>query len=212
MPRVPGNWIGDVGMGDAYAWLGTDSWQFVATTAPVFTINAAGNYSWAFSASQTFTCIANLSRLGWQRTGIVQTAQEQFPGTWGPGPNAGAPPFTAGKNLVPLSAAIPKGTEIADLTLVYSIGTAALTSQTPLMKSALFANTAAVVVSAVTLSTATALATLSTTNPYVTKLSVVTPGYTVADLTGLTFQNTVVAGSGVYNLYGAFVHATFNYQ
>ena len=212
MPRSTGRWEGDTGFTDAVYWFGVMDWGFTATTAPVLTRNAAGNYSWACAANQTINCFCPIASV-MQRTGYKYADQEQFGGAQGPGPNAGNPPFTGATQLTPLSAFVPKGIEIADITLVYSIGTAALTSQTMTLKSALFANTTAVSVSAVTLSTATALATASTTNPYVTKIAVSAPAYTVADLTGLSIDNVVVApASAIYNLYGAFVHCTFNHQ
>jgi len=212
MPRTTGRWESDGGFGDALAWIGVNYWQFNATTAPTYTRNAQGNYSWACAASQTITCAASLSNLNWQRTGYKITDQEQYGGAYGPGPAAGNPPFTGATQLTPLAAFIPKGIEIADITLVYSIGTAALTSQALSLNKLVYANAAAVAVTQITLSTATALATVSATTLYATKIAVSAPAYLITDLTELTIENTVTAGSGVYNLYGAFIHATFNNQ
>jgi len=210
MPRSTGRWESDTGFADLVYWLGADIWLFFATTAPTLTRAAAGNYYNAMTSSQTVTAVAPLSAI-FQRTGYKIADQEQFGGAYGPGPAAGNPPFTGATQLTPLSAYIPKGIQIGDITLCYGITTANLTSQTMTLSKALFANTTAVSVTAMTLSTATALATLSTTNPYVTKIAVSSPAYTVADLTAMTIENTIVIpASCVYNLYGAFVHCTFN--
>jgi hypothetical protein len=192
-------------------------WLFIgATTAPTLTRAAAGNYYYQCTSSQTVTAICPLSTF-LQRTGYAQVAQEQFgsssggPSTYGPGPNQGYPPFTGSTQLTPTSAFFKKGIQVNDITLVYGITGAALTSQTMTFQKALYANTSAVAVTAITLSTATALATASTTNPYVTKISVSSPGFVVSDNTQLTIENTIVLpASAVYNLYGAMIHCSFN--
>lgn len=212
MSRTQGPFQQDTPFTDGMYWIGSDSWMFIATTAPTFTRGAAGNYYNACTSSQTVTCISPLNSL-FQRTGYAAVLQEQFGGTIGPASVPGYPPFTGATQLVAPTANTKKGIRINDITLVYGITGAALTSQTMTLQSALFANTSAVAMTAITLSTATALATLSTTNPYVTKIAVSAPAFTVADLTAVTIENTVVLPStAVYNLYGAFLHCSFNFN
>jgi hypothetical protein len=211
MPRATGRWEGDTGFPDMLVWMGVNAWSFIATTAPVLTRAAAGNYYYAAAATQTVTAICDLNSIE-QRTGYAMLDQEQFGGAQGPGPNAGNPPFTGATQLTPLTANIPKGIKILDITMVYGITTAAITSQTMTLQKAVFANTTAVAVTGITLSTAVALATASTTNPYVTKIAVSSPAYTVTDLTNLTIENTIsIAATAAYNLYGAFIHCSFNF-
>ena len=210
MPRATGRWEGDTSFPDLLLWAGVQAWSFIATTAPTLTRAAAGNYYYACVATQTVTAICDLNFLE-QRTGYKISDQEQFGGAYGPGPAAGNPPFTGATQLVPPTAYFPKGIEISNISLVYGISTAAITSQVMTLQSALYANTTAAAVTAITLSTATSLATASTTNPYVTTIAVKTPSFTTTDLTAISIENTIsIASTAQYNLYGAFIHCSFN--
>jgi hypothetical protein len=212
MPRATGRWEADNSFPDMVLWMGVNAWSFIATTAPVLTRAAAGNYYYAAAATQTVTAICSLNGIV-QRTGYGYIDQEQFAGTYGPGPAYGNPPFTGATQLTPNTAFRPKGIQIADVTMVYGITTAAITSQVMTVQQAVFKNTTAVAVTGLTLSTAVALATASTTSPYVTKIAVSSPAFTVTDLTDLTIENTIsIASTAAYNLYGAFVHCSFNFS
>lgn len=211
MARATGRWEGDTSFPDLVLWAGPSCWSFIATTAPTLTRAAANNYYWACVATQTVTAFCSLNAYN-QRTGYAYLDQEEFGGTYGPGPVYGNPPFTGASQLTPNTSYAKKGIQVNNISLVYGITTAAITSQAVTLKSATFANTTAVSLTAITLSTATSLATASTTNPYVTTLAVSSPAFTVADLTALSIENTIsIAASAQYNLYGAFVHCSFNY-
>jgi hypothetical protein len=211
MPRTHTNYRQDTPFNDLLLWCGTDMWQSTGG-AVTLTRSAPGVYYFAQAASLTVNFFLPLSTL-LQRTGYFPKSvlQEQFGAAVGPEDVRGFPPFTGASELTPVTAPWPKGIEINDVTLVYGITGAALTSQTPSLESTLFANNAAPVATSVPLTGA--LATATQTQPYVTKMTVNSPAFTVADLTGLFFDLVVVtAASGAYNLYGAFVHATFNFN
>lgn len=99
-----------------------------------------------------------------------------------------------------------RGIKIKTIDVVYSIGTLALTSQTPTINKIVYSNNAANVVS--TWSTFTgSLATATQANPYVSTLTLATQAFDVTADTDINIEIAVVAqATSVYKFYGLFVN------
>lgn len=102
--------------------------------------------------------------------------------------------------------AADRGIQINSIDVVYSIGTLALTSQTPTINKIVYANNAANAVSTWSTFTGT-LATATQAQPYVSTLTLATQTFDQTADSDLNLEIAIVAqATSVYKFYGAFVN------
>ena len=100
-----------------------------------------------------------------------------------------------------------RGVKIKSVNVVYSIGTAALTTHTATFNKVVYANNAANVVSAYGGSISGTLATATQAQPYVSTLTMGTPAFDMTALANLNMEIAVVdPGTSVYKFYGVFIN------
>ncbi len=101
----------------------------------------------------------------------------------------------------------PRTVKIKSIDFIYSIGTLALTSQTPTISTVTYANNAAVAVAAHGGSISGSLATATQANPYVSTLTLGTPAFTTTTLVDVRIQVAIVAAAtSTYDFYGLIVN------
>lgn len=99
-----------------------------------------------------------------------------------------------------------KGFKVKTVSAVYSIGTAALTSQAATVSAVTYANNTAVAVAAHGGTVSGSLATATQANPYVSTLTLGTQTFDVTALTDVRIQIAIVAAAtSAYDFYGLFV-------
>lgn len=188
------------------------------------TRNAKGDYRFSVGASQACIFAAPLESVLF-RTGMLPYIFAQFgtaasvagptsvANTSDPDAQIGPPPQTGIVSITPQTGFVPKGIKITDITLKYVISGAALTTHTIGLSKTVFANNAAIVVTDILANAANGLATATQANPYVTKVAITSPVFTVSDLTDLWIEvDATTQGGGSYLLYGATIHCAFNFN
>jgi hypothetical protein len=191
---------------------------------PIKQRNAKGDYSFNQPINTTAVYATSFAGLIF-RTGQAPFLQEQFgtaagvagptavANTSSPDGTSGVPPFTGASQLVVQTGNIPKGIKILDITLKYVITGAALGLHTVGLSKSVFANNAAIVVTDILANAANGLATAVQAQPYVTKISIVSPVFQVSDLADIWLEiDATTGGVATYKLYGASVHVSFNYN
>lgn len=214
----------DTPMTDGVVGLTIDLFNNYGAGAATKTRNAKGDYSFNVAASQVTVFSTSLEGLIF-RTGILPFLQQQFgtaAGVAGPtavantsSPDAqiGVPPQTGTTLLTPATGFIPKGIKITDFTVKYLIGTNPLSLHTIGFSKSVFANNAAIVVTDILANAANGLATAAQANPYVTKVSLVSPVFQVSDLADLWLEiDATTPAGGTYRLYSVSMHVTFNFN
>jgi hypothetical protein len=221
MGHTEGRFTSDLGSTDNVLFMGPN--ECLVSGTGVVTRNAAGN--WSINQAQSLTVIYafELTQANFIRTGVGGPGgQEQFGGTGVTGPLAaplGYPPFSAASQLTPRSTYIPKGININSLSLVYFVGTTALTSQVCRLDSTLFANAAAPVITNILASAANGLVVTASANDYVTAVTGLPASfaganaYLITPTTKWTLEITVVTpASSTYQLFGLSIGATINWM
>ena len=196
----------------------------VYAAASTKTRNAKGDYSLNQAASNATVYATSFAGLIF-RTGQSPFLQEQFgtaagvagptsiANTSSPDGTIGVPPFTGASQLVPFVGQIPKGIKILDITLKYQVTTNPLSLHTIGLSKTVFANNVAPAVTDILANAANGLATAAQAQPYVTKVSLVSPVFQVSDLADIWLEiDATTPVGGTYRLYGASVHVAFNYN
>lgn len=99
-----------------------------------------------------------------------------------------------------------RGAQVKSVDVIYSIATLALTSHTPLIKSAVYANNVANAITTYGGTISGSLATATQANPYVSTLTLPTPTFNVSADEDVRLQIAVVAqATSVYAFYGLVV-------
>lgn len=107
--------------------------------------------------------------------------------------------------------AADRGCSINSVDIVYSIGTAALTSQTPTLNQIVYANNIANAVNQTGLAFTGALAIATQVNPYVSTLTLTVPYLDMTADSDVNLELAVVAAlTSVFKFYGAFVNYSQN--
>lgn len=221
--RTQGAFYADTPHGNGFLFFNAS--QLLATGNFALTRNALGDYSYNLSASQSGVIVCGLADLK-RLTTAVTTAQgvptkaalpfqEQFGTSSGatgyPAGAPGLPPFTDATELTPPTAMPPKGIRVYDVIVAYLITGAAATTNAFSMNRVTFANNVAN--SIVNVPVTGSLATAVQANPYVTKLTVNSPTFEVADQSDLVVEvNVATTTSGAYRFYGFGFHVDFNYN
>lgn len=110
-----------------------------------------------------------------------------------------------------IKAAANRGARVTSIDVIYSVGTAALTSHTPTLSNVVYANNVAVAVSAHGGTISGTLATATQANPYVSTLTLGTKTFEVSSLGDVRLQIAVVAGgTTAYDFYGLVVNLDVN--
>ena len=185
----------------------------LTATPVVVTRNGAQSWSLNRTAAGAETHFIRPANDSLRRLAEAIALQQQFGGSVGPLPAPGRPPFTGASQLVPPTSSSPvnKGNQILDITLAYSITVVNLTTNALTLNTATFANNTAIVGGTRTL-TGT-LATATQAQPYVTKITVNTPVFDVTDLQDVWPElQVVMANTGVYQLFGMWIHCNMNYD
>lgn len=226
MPRTASFYQQDSAPTDLKLFLAPTDFALVSGS-DALTVNAKGDVSRNIGASATNVYSLMLGKL-LERTGFPLFLQEQFgtaagvagpssvANTSDPAANKGYPPFTGASQLVPRTGNIPKGIQINDLTVVYQITGAALTTHTIGLSKTVFpkpGTPGALVVTDVIAPGANGLTTAVVANPQSVKVAVASPFMNVTDLSGLiTAYAVTTAAGGSFKLYGAFAHCSFNFN
>ena len=201
--------------------------------AAAWTRNAQGSYSLNQAASLNVIFVGSLAN-ALLRTGQAPFLQEQFGTSAGvAGPTSVANTSDPDGNVLapyypPMLKAtletvtggeagyVPKGMQINDITLHYFIGTNALTTHTiGLVKSVMpvSGTPAAITVTTPLAVAANGLATAANANPQTTKVAIATPAFAVSDLSQYAIEvNAVTPAGGTYELFGATIHVSFNFN
>lgn len=222
--RTNGRFEGKTPFTDGYFGITIDSFNNFGAGVATKTRNGKADLSFNVGASQVCAFETSFEGLLF-RTGQSPFLQEQFgtaagvagptsvANTSDPDAQVGPPPQTGILSITPQTGFVPKGIKILDITLRYQITGAALTTHTIGLAKAVFANNAAIVVTDIVANAANGLATAVQAQPYVTKVSVTSPTFTVSDLTDLWLEvDATTQVAGAYRLYGATVHVAFNYN
>ncbi len=201
--------------------------------AATWTRNALGNYSVNQAASLNTFYVGNLAD-ALLRTGTLPFIQEQFGTAAGvAGPSSVANTTDPDGNVIapyvpPMTKAamesvtggeagfVPKGIQINDITLHYFIGTNALTTHTiGLVKTVMpvSGTPGALVITSPLAVAANGLATAANANPQTTKVINASAAMLVSDLSQYALEvNAVTPAGGTYQLFGATLHVSFNYN
>ena len=213
MARTHSFFAQDTPFPDGVIFLGPH--KFAATTgAATLASTGHGNLSLGVAASTSVVLIATLDDIIAVRTGYLDVIEEEFGNQKrGPGDFRGYPPLSTA-NLYPTSQGYwPKGLKINNVALVYSVAGAALTAHTLGLTTTQFANNAAAVVTNIIAQAANGLATAVQANPYVTVVNVAAPEFVVTDDTQYQLEVDVTTpAASTYDLYGAFIHTSFNFN
>jgi len=184
-----------------------------ASTKAALTRNAEGDFSLNYTAggAETHRFVVALNMAMIMRLLEAENFQEQFGGSIGPAPAAGFPPFTGTTQLTPrTNAALPKGFQITDVGVVYTIGVVNLTSAALTLDQCTYVNGVANAVTNMPIA-ATALPLVVAATPYVVTRSVTTPIFINTDLTSVVLELvTVAANTGTIAVAGMFFHGKFN--
>lgn len=189
--------------------------KFAATTGAVTLASTGhGNFSANVAAATSVVLVATLDDSIAIRTGYADFIEEAFGNQKrGSGDFTGYPPLSNAKLYDTSQTYRKKGIQINDVTLVYSIAGAALTSQTLGLTNTLFSNNVAPVVTNLIAQGANGLATAVQTQPYVTKIAVPSPQFIVTDLTQYQLELDITTPvSSTYDLLGAFLHVNLNFN
>lgn len=231
MPHSKSSFNQDTGFIDGFFVVGAPAFNVLSGSATL-TRGGKGLLYQAVGASATLVFDALLDKALF-RTGTNFITQEQFGTAAGvagisgvsgtsdadaqPAGYPGSPQSSVWGNdtaaqLTPRAAFIAKGVNINDITLVYAISGAALSTHTIGLSKTVYANDTAPAVTDVLTNAAHGLATATQAQPYVTKVSV-NSGYLVTDLSEYIIElDVTTASGGAYDLYGAVVHVTFNFN
>jgi hypothetical protein len=214
MPHTRSNYNQEQGFTDGIVIVGPE--DIMISANGVRTRNAAGDWSINQAASLTGNYAINIGQL-LQRTGLPDKFLEQFGGT---GPSADAQPQGiygqnySGNPVVPRTLNWKKGAKLTGIKAVYQIAGAALTTHTVRVDEVVYANNAALGITAKLANAANGLATAIQANPYATAVTgFVSPGYEVTDLQELIADFTVVTqAAGTYRLYRVELQFEFNFN
>lgn len=130
----------------------------------------------------------------------------------------GAPPYTAGSsappgNLTPVTSPRPKGLQIRQITPVYLVAGAALTTNTIGLTKTAFVNNTANAVTNILSNAANGLQTATQANPYATPIQIPTPAYQTTKGASYNIEwDVTTAGGGTARIYGVSVDVVFNYN
>lgn len=231
MGRSAGKWEGDTPFSDPKITVPPVDIMFSGTAA--ITRNGAFDWSVNQGSSLTVTYNLNLSQNVIERLGMIDDPAllENF-GTSTPGNSAGTgvvaltgnqnmpyqvsgrPPFTGATQLTPLIGTRPKGFKVTDITLVYQVNTANLTSINVQVNKTVYANNVALAQTILLANAANGLQITAQTLPYVTKVPI-TPAnvlFNTTDNSEIHAELAVVTpASSVFRLYRAYIHGQFNY-
>lgn len=229
MSHTRGTYFQDTALTDGKIFISpTEFTNTGAGTAPL-TVNAKGDVSLNAGASQTLVFSAFVSKLI-ERLGMNFISGEQFGTAAGvagissvantsdaDGGPAGIPSGNStASQLTPRTSFIPKGIQINDVTMLYSITGAALTTHTFGLSKTVFpvpGTPAALVITDIIAPGANGLATATNANPQSTKIPVVAPVMNVTDESGLIIAYDVTTQvAGAFRLYGAVLHVSFNFN
>lgn len=227
MPHSAGRFQQDLGFVDGVMILGPE--DAIATGgASVLTRNAAGDLSHNAGAAVAPIYSFNLAKAQFFRTGYQIDLQEQFgtaAGVAGPsvvantgGPDGGVtgrPPFTGNTQITPVAGNRLKGIKLLSMKCIYLVTGAALTGHTLRVDKTVYANNAALAISAILANGANGLQTAIQANPYVTAVALAAGQqiYRVSDLSQYTIEIApTTQGGGAFRLYGIEVLCEFNFN
>lgn len=227
MPHSAGRFQQDLGFVDGIMILGPE--DAIATGgASALTRNAAGDLSHNAGAAVAPIYTFNLGKAQFFRTGYQIDLQEQFgtaAGVAGPsavantgGPDGGVtgrPPFTGNTQITPVAGNRLKGIKLLSMKCIYLITGAALTGHTLRVDKTVYANNAALAISAILAVAANGLQTAIQANPYVTAVALAAGQqiYRVSDLSQYTIEQApTTQAAGAFRLYGIEVLCEFNFN
>lgn len=207
----------------------TQSTASVTAKGPGVAVNIAVKYSGLFTVGkhvvldvggtypevQVITAIPDTTHITvaqviYNHTSVFQITQGAFTTSAGV---SGPPPFTGVTQFTPVTAPRPKGILIRGFEVVYQVGTAALTSISLGLSQTTYKNATALSITDILAAGTNGLATANAATPYVIPVALVTPAYLTSDLTEYDLEIIAVTPStSTFNLYGAFVYVTYNYN
>jgi hypothetical protein len=126
---------------------------------------------------------------------------------------SGTPPYSGITQLTPVTVPRPKGIAIKAIYPVYSITTAAVTTNTIGITKTVFAPNVAPVVTSVLANAANGLATAANAQPYITPINFAEPAsFQVSKYASLNIEWDVTTAAGTANLYGVFLDIKYNWN
>jgi len=222
MPHSKSRYHQDLGFTDGEWFLGPGEivWDVAAQAA--IARAAAGQWSVAHVvAANTTNFAVNLTQAILRRSGFGEDLQEQFGGSGIPGSAEyqGRPDTLAsmatGQPITPRTAFKVKGFKLIEFDVIYTIGTAALTTHTCRVDQTQYVNNLAPATTVVLASAANGLATATQAQPYVTTVVLPVAQQIYRTLNDLAFWVEVQANAAattVYNLIGIDCDIEFNFN
>ena len=207
----------------------TQSTASVTALGPGVAVNIAVKYSALFTVGrgvlidvggaypeyQIITAIPDathitVAQLLFNHTSVFQITQGQFTTSAGQsGPSVGNSTATQ----FSIVASRPKGILIRGFEVVYQVGTASLTSISIGLSQTTYKNATALAISDILAAGTNGLAVTNAATPYVIPVALASPAYLTSDLTEYDLEIIAVTpGTSTFNLYGAFVYVTYNYN
>lgn len=235
MPNHTRNrWTQDTPNTDGIISLGAPN--FVITVGGINSVILSTDGSGIISFSNTTggnttNYVSNLTSI--LRTGMYATPnlnQQQF-GTAAlqPGPSSVAntsdpsgirnfPPYANSKNpiyggITNISGVTPKGIQINWADVIYSPGANAISSLKLGIAATQYVNNVAPSVTSIIAYGTNGLPVAAQTNPYVSRVNVTTPNFTITNDTMVNIQVQVITGAtATFNFYGVVLGVSFNYN
>lgn len=125
----------------------------------------------------------------------------------------GVPPFTGSSELTPVTSPRPKGIKLRQITPVYLVAGAALTTNTVGITQTLFLNNTANAVTNILANAANSLQTAIQTNPYSTPIQLASQNYLSTKYASYNLEwdvSTTTGGSA--RVYGVYVDLEYNHN
>lgn len=221
MSGTAGAFYADTAHTGGWYWHGAANLEPFATQLLLLTRNALADYSWNRTPAagvENYNVVSSLDEL----KRLIEVPfkgmpfQEQFgtaAGTAGyPADAPGFPPYTGASQLTPPLNAPPKGVQITDVAVVYTVGVVNLTAASLSLNRTVFANNVAPAITNLPIA-ATALPLVVQANPYVAVRAVTAPAFEITDLSDVSCEFAfTMANTGTVRVYGIGFHCNFNYD
>jgi hypothetical protein len=221
MPHTKSRYMMDLGFNDARLLCAANDFLTVTSggTISFSRINPA-DYSIHFAVSTTGTIAINVTNQILRRLGFFEDLQEQFGGAGiaGSAEYQGRPDTLAsmatGQPITPRTAFKIKGFKLNSYDVIYTVGTANITTLTTRVDQIQYVNGAAVpAATSVLASGANGLAVAFGANTYITNVAVPTPAYSnLADQVLWVEFSAATPGTGTFDLRGIDLYFEYNFN